>query len=168
MNDRPIIYGEEQDAVLLPLRPGKHTAKVTWTLPEELGNLVMTPPLSIPSASNLSLNINMPRNRWILFVRGPAMGPAVLFWGMLLVIAVVASFLGVQGWSPLRSWEWFLLGAGAATSYWPMALLIVAWFFLLSHRQGIVERIANFDRLVAVHPLACQQHFHLSAPSRSR
>ncbi len=143
IDGRPIIYGEEKGAILLPLRPGRHAAKVTWTMLEKLSARINTPSIPITLASNLSLKIDMPRNRWILFVSGPAMGPAVLFWGVLLVIALLSALLGHQSWSPLRPWEWFLLGAGVATSFWPVTFLIVAWFFMVSHRQQMVEKATS-------------------------
>jgi len=68
------------------------------------------------------------------------MGPAVLFWGVLVVIALVAFILGNQSWSVLKSWQWLLLGVGVTTTFMPLLIIILAWFVLLSFRNKILAQ----------------------------
>ena len=49
------------------------------------------------------------QDRWVLFVMGPKLGPAVLFWGVLIVIVILAIGLGKIPLTPLKGWHWFLL-----------------------------------------------------------
>ncbi|MDH3976275.1 MAG: hypothetical protein OEV42_18570, partial [Deltaproteobacteria bacterium] len=81
--------------------------------------------------------IKMPGDRWILFTKGPAMGPAVLFWGLLLVIFLVAAGLGQIRITPLRARQWMLLGVGLSQLEVEMAAIIVAWFLALGLRARI-------------------------------
>ena len=40
------------------------------------------------------------------------MGPTVLFWGLVVVLVLIARGLGRSRITPLRSWDWLLLGLG--------------------------------------------------------
>ena len=42
------------------------------------------------AARNITLSLDLPADRWILFLGGPQMGPALLFWGVLLVVLALA------------------------------------------------------------------------------
>jgi hypothetical protein len=77
----------------------------------------------------------MPAGRWLLFAAGPSWGPAVLFWGYLLVVMLAALLLGRIALSPLNSAEWLLLGLGLTQVEAPVALLIVGWLFALAYRE---------------------------------
>src|SRR5262249_35565463 len=54
----------------------------------------------------------LPPSRWLLATRGPAWGPAVLFWPYLLFVVAVSVLLGRVPESPLTSVQWVLLGLG--------------------------------------------------------
>ena len=67
---------------------------------------------------------------------GPAVGPAVLYWGELLVMIALAFVLARSGRTRLRFHQWLLLALGFSTFYlsWFFLLLVVAWLFALDWR----------------------------------
>jgi hypothetical protein len=80
--------------------------------------------------------MTVPADRWLLFAAGPRLGPAVLFWGVLLVVLLAALALGRVKIVPLRTHQWLLLGIGLTQAN-PLVVVVVAgWFFALAWRQN--------------------------------
>ncbi|EPJ43438.1 MAG: hypothetical protein OFPII_41680 [Osedax symbiont Rs1] len=150
LNNKSIIYVEELGKVILPIPPGANSIDVNWSMDESLSWLTHTPQLALPDATNIALNIKMPDNRWILAVQGPLIGPAILFWGVLMMILLICFVLGRQAWSPLKSWQWMLMGAGIATSFWPVTLLVVAWFVVLAKHHKLINADTSTARFQIV------------------
>lgn len=131
--DQPRVL--EQSALRLPLRPGTQRVAVGWRESVESGVVMAGPQVALGgSASNLHLSLSPPEGRWLLLTRGPQVGPAVLIWGELLVMALVALLLARIGRTPLRFHHWLLLGLGFSTLSWPAAALVGAWLLLLGWR----------------------------------
>ena len=86
---------------------------------------------------NHKIQVNLGQDRWVLFVSGPRLGPAVLFWGVLIVLALLAYGLGKVKTIPLKGWQWFLLAVGFSQAELMTALVVVAWLFLLAWRQTL-------------------------------
>jgi hypothetical protein len=63
------------------------------------------------------------------------LGPAVLFWSMVLVMGVLAWGLARMRWTPLGAAAWFLLGIGLAQASLASAAVVVGWFVVLAARQ---------------------------------
>lgn len=132
---------ERDGAVVLPLRPGLQRAQLTWQLEEGVANWTTTLPLVLPTpATNLHLTLQLPRDRWPVWLRGPDIGPAMLYWGVLAVVVAVALVLGLAvrrlGLSiPLAAWQWLLLGVGMSTVNSAGSLAVIAWFFALEARR---------------------------------
>ena len=63
------------------------------------------------------------------------MGPAVLYWGELVVFIAVAWLLGRWAKSPLRFVEWLLLGLGLSTQSWFVFSLTAAWLMTMRWRE---------------------------------
>jgi hypothetical protein len=121
----------------LPILPGEHTIRLDWRADGEVGTRLTTPPVDIgATASNLSLQLELPRNRWLLATSGPRLGPAVLYWSELAVLILFAVLLGRTSLAPLRTWEWLLLGIGFSTFAWPALGWVVAWLLF----SGVRER----------------------------
>jgi hypothetical protein len=76
----------------------------------------------------------MPEDRWVLFVQGPRIGPVVLFWGVLAVLAVLSLGLGRVRLTPLRSWDWLLLGIGLSLAQVWVLVLVAGWLLALGLR----------------------------------
>ncbi|MCA9690332.1 MAG: hypothetical protein KC636_12030, partial [Myxococcales bacterium] len=128
--------GQEEQSVRLPLVPGAQTIELDWREPVELGPHYRAPEVIVgKKAVNVTVDIEFPRDRWILWVRGPTLGPAVLFWSSVLVLILAALLLGRIGDTPMRSHRWFLLGLGMIPlSIWA-AMFVVLWFLALRWRR---------------------------------
>jgi hypothetical protein len=126
---------QEGGEVIIPLRPGAQDIEVKWRGSDAVDTLTETPAIDLGGPHvNASLQMSLGRDRWILWTRGPAMGPAVLFWGVLIVIVLVALALGRLRQTPLKTWQWALLGVGLSQVPLPFAAVVVAWFFVMAYR----------------------------------
>ena len=125
-------------ALSLPIKPGTQKVQVSWREPTGVSAWYETAPidLGVPSV-NTHIELQLPRDRWPLLTGGPGLGPAVLFWGLLLMIILFAAGLGQIRLTPLRTWQWGLLGVGLSQVPVWMALVIVAWFLALGARQQL-------------------------------
>lgn len=121
--------------VMVPVTPGAHQLRVDWREPRGMGPHFQTQPLNLGAAGvNDALSVNVPQDRVVLAVGGPAVGPAVLFWGVLLVIVAAAVALGRWHFSPLGAVSWVLLGLGVAQMSLAGVALVVGWFLVLEAR----------------------------------
>lgn len=122
--------------LIIPINPGQHWVEVSWRQPLGIGWRNKSPQVNIEDDYvNHLLQVNVPRNRWVLFVGGPDMGPAILFWGVLLVLVLVSFLLGRFKALPLRSWHWVILMVGLCTGWVQSIVVVVLWFLLLHQRQ---------------------------------
>jgi hypothetical protein len=88
---------------------------------------------------NSQIHLDLPSSRWILFLGGPQLGPAILFWGLVLVLLIASIILGRNQWTPLRTWQWFLLGLVVSQLHITASLLIFAWLLALGWRGQLVK-----------------------------
>lgn len=86
-------------------------------------------------AANIGLDLGLPQNRWVLFTHGPRVGPAVLYWGELAVLLLVAFGLSRLRWTPLKLRDWLLLGIGFSTVSWLALAVVVGWLFAMAWRE---------------------------------
>ncbi|HNN86611.1 MAG TPA: hypothetical protein PKK14_03750 [Pseudomonadales bacterium] len=122
----------------LPLHPGSQQLTVSWRQEATLDWRTATPQPQIDEPlSNIHLKVHLPEGRWLLAVGGPLMGPALLYWGVLTVIVLVAIALGRSGVAPLATWQWLLLGIGMSTVNAAGSLLVVAWFVAMARRRTL-------------------------------
>lgn len=123
--------------LIIPVNPGEHWIEVSWRQPSPSGFKSQSPVVSIEDAYvNHLLQVKVPRNRWVLFVGGPDMGPAILFWGVLIVLVVVGFALGRVEALPLKSTHWILLMVGLCAGWVETIVVVVLWFLLLQQRQA--------------------------------
>lgn len=129
-------------AVSLPIRPGEQTVQLEWRSADAISWRIATPEVELgASAVNLSMQVAVPENRWVLAVAGPRLGPAVLFWSVLFVLALVSFGLAQVRSVPLRFHHWFLLGLGLTQVPVWMSAVVVAWFFALAWRRDRATRL---------------------------
>jgi len=127
---------QERQTVTIPIMPGRQTIGISWREPRGIATRVTTPRFELGAPSvNADTVINMPADRWTLFVAPALLGPAVLFWGLLLVFALVAFALGRAGLTPLRTVDWFLLSLGLTQVPIWSATLVVGWLLALGWRK---------------------------------
>ena len=137
----PLNLRTQDDKLSLPLTPGSHSFEVRWRENIEAGVLAQTPLLALGApAANIDLQLFLPADRWLLATQGPISGPAVLYWGELIVMLLLAFGLSRSSRSPLKLWQWVLLGIGFSTFSWLALLLVVAWLFALEWRAHTALR----------------------------
>ncbi len=145
---------QEGDRVTLSFPPGAQKAALAWREPRGLAGsslLFRTPrvDLGVSSVNALTL-LQLSPDRWVLFAGGPRLGPAVLFWGQLLALLLVAAGLARSTLAPLRFRHWVLLGVGLSQIPLAAAGVVAAWLLALGWRRakgGEVRRAAVFDLL---------------------
>jgi hypothetical protein len=125
--------------VNLPVSPGVHRIRLALEWPAGVGFRIAAPAVDLGSpAVNLNVRMNLPENRWVLLTHGPKLGPAVLFWGELLIIIIAALGLARLGLVPLRAWQWFLLLVGLSQSPIWIGAAVVGWILAMGLRGRIV------------------------------
>ncbi len=126
---------DENGVVTLPLDPGAHSVQLTWRSGDAISALFASPAVDLGAASvNASTRMELPHSRWVLFTGGPSLGPAVMFWGLLIVVVAVALGLGRTGRTPLRTRHWLLLGVGLSQIPIYLSIIVVGWLFALDAR----------------------------------
>ncbi|MBV1909038.1 MAG: hypothetical protein KUG78_06920 [Kangiellaceae bacterium] len=138
-----INLGAVEGIVSIGLKPGTHQLKLLLesTRPISFDSKTNEILLSQPFA-NLSTQVNLPGNRWLLSARGPGYGPAIVYWGELIFFLLLAFGLSRLSFSPLNYAQWLILGLGMSTYSWP-ALSGVAIWLLASEWKRHNQRIGN-------------------------
>lgn len=127
---------KQGNAVTLSLAPGAARVTIGFRILRGITSVFRVPKFDFGAPSvNATTRVSLSNARWILFVRGPRLGPAVLFWSLLLVLGLVAYGLGALRWVPLTRGEWMLLGIGLSQIPLPVAAVVVGWLLALGYRQ---------------------------------
>ncbi len=121
--------------VTIPVTPGAQEVAIAWREPVAIGPWFGAPAIDLGAPSvNASIALHVPAGRWLLLAGGPRVGPAVLFWSLLVVLVVVAIGLGRNRWTPLRTGHWLLLAIGLSqVDVWAGAV-VVGWLLALGWR----------------------------------
>ena len=134
---------QEDNIVIIPLHPGLQNISIKWLLGSGVVFNTRTPTLKLGApASNIDISMILPQSRWPLLVTGPDIGPAMLYWGVLIVILFVAILLGraikrFQLAIPVNTWQWILLAIGMSTVNMVGGIFVVFWFFALEARTKL-------------------------------
>ncbi|NEV60889.1 NnrS family protein [Thiorhodococcus minor] len=127
----------------VPLVPGAQQVRMRWHSDQALtASFQPRVPDLGTTAVNVSESLTLPPGRWALFVAGPEVGPAVLFWGVLIVMAGLALVLGRSRLTPLRAHDWLLLSIGLTLAQVWVVLLVAGWLFALGLRRRLDETTA--------------------------
>lgn len=140
----------DQGALSIPILPGEHAVNVRWQTDSTLAFRELTPAVDLGvAAGNITLVMEVPENRWILFAGGPDLGPAVLYWSELAALVLLALLLGRIDLTPLGTTQWILLGLGFSTFSWAAFAVVALW--LLSsgarHRWSLTQVSRHFNLL---------------------
>ncbi len=151
-DNAPLNLHAQDGKLTLPLTPGTHRFEVRFRTDAALGMLTQTPSVALGMpAANVNLALNLPANRWLLATWGPAVGPAVLYWGELIVMILVAFGLSRSGRTRLKFRDWLLLGLGFSTFSWSALIVVVVWLFAFDWRgreaQSKNESLFNLSQL---------------------
>lgn len=121
----------------LPIRPGAQDVRVEWRSVDPIAWRIASPEVALGApAVNLIALVGMPEDRWILALGGPRLGPYVLFWSVLGVLALVAYGLSRVPGVPLRFHHWLLLGVGLTQVPIWMGALVAGWLLALAWRRA--------------------------------
>jgi hypothetical protein len=76
-----------------------------------------------------------------MLVQGPFIGPAVLMWGVLVMLIALAYALGRIRITPLRMTHWALLGLGLTQVPIYVSFLVLVWLLALGARQSLTPEL---------------------------
>jgi len=147
--DGQVLNTEDDRNVVLPVHPGMQKLQVVWSEPLDPGLRWQSPAITLAdSATNIDIQVTVPDDRWLLWANGPAMGPVLLYWGVLLVIIAIAAVLGRicrehPDTPPLKTWHWILLGIGMSTANSVGSIVVVVWLFALAARGRFGGRLTH-------------------------
>jgi len=148
INDKSLPPQQEGRLVTLPIVPGAQKIILQFQQPIGMSSHFITPKVELGIDSvNTNIEIAMQTDRWILFVGGQPIGPAVMIWGMLIVIALASIGLGLVNLTPLKIHHWLLLGIVLSQVPVYLMLGVVGWFMALGLRARISPNVSalKFD-----------------------
>lgn len=142
---QPIALVERK--VVLPVQPGRHSAEIAWRAPRGIAFLTRTPEVDVGApVVNAGLELALSLDRWTWFVGGPRLGPAVLWWSLLAVAALLSLGLARSRLTPLGVASWFLLFVGLTQVPIFLALVVAGWLLALGwRREHPFESVGVFD-----------------------
>lgn len=132
----------------IPIVPGEHEISLRWResrgIQSFLWGRFATRALDtgLPGVNALT-SLELPQDRVVLATGGPAIGPAVLFWGFIPLLLVAAILLGRSARTPLTPFSWFVVMLGLAQSSLAHAPILVFWVLVLCLRPSIPEMQAR-------------------------
>ncbi|EIC20228.1 hypothetical protein [Thiorhodovibrio frisius] len=122
----------------LPLVPGVQQVELRWHQPAGLGLGYRPEPVDLGVGSvNAITEVSLGADRWVLWTQGAGVGPAVLFWSVLLVLALLAWGLARWRLTPLGWHDWLLLGIGLSQADIWVSLLVAGWLLALGWRRRL-------------------------------
>ncbi len=126
-----------EGALELPLVPGSQTVVLEWQQPTGLALWYQPPAVTLDlPAVNARTRIELGSQRWVLWGWGDGWGPAVLFWPLLIVLAVLAWGLSRLPFTPLTFIDWLLLAIGLSQAELWIGALVAGWLLALGWRRG--------------------------------
>ena len=135
----------EGGRLLFSLAPPLTRVEVTWREQRGISSFFRPSGVDVGAAGvNAYVSVQLPADRWILWLGGPAFGPVVLFWGALVVTLLVALGLSRVPNSPLRVGAWVLLSIGLTQVPVVAGAVVVAWLLALAWRGAYGARVAHF------------------------
>ncbi|MGX5200797.1 hypothetical protein [Aliikangiella sp. IMCC44632] len=139
-NGQPLNIGAVDNLVSINLKLGENQLAIVLEAPLSLSLIseVTTPKLNF-AYSNLTSEVIVPENRWLLRASGPGIGPAFIYWGELLFFIGLAFGLSRLAFSPLNYWQWLALGFGMSTFSWGALAFVGAWLLSTQWRRQIPD-----------------------------
>lgn len=134
----PLVAGP----VGLPIVPGRQSIVVTWESPQPIATGTRTSVVELSTvARNIDLTLALSADRWPLLVGGPALGPAVMYWGVLVLVILIALALARIPGLPLSTMDAVLVGLGMSLCNLPGTVVVGVWLLVLLARRRAAERL---------------------------
>ncbi len=122
--------------IKLPIHPGSQTVTTVWREARGMGLRFTTSAIDVGTRGvNGMIDVTLPEGRWLLLVGGPTLGPAVLIWGIVIALALIAYGLARVPVTPLGTGQWFLLALGLTQAPLSIGIIVAGWFFLSGLRK---------------------------------
>jgi len=119
---------QQGQLVALPIHPGEQAATLVWRDGTGIRSRLVSPEIDLGAPSvNSTITFSLGQDRWVLLTGGPRFGPAVLFWGVLIVIALLSIVLGKLPLTPIKTWQWFLLLIGLSQIPVIGGIVVAGW-----------------------------------------
>ncbi|MDR2688357.1 MAG: hypothetical protein LBB76_01200 [Azoarcus sp.] len=132
----------------LPVSPGTQAYSLKLRRQGDVGWITTSPAIDLGlPAANIDLRAFLTERRWILAASGPAVGPAILYWGELVAALIIAFLLARGGWTSLGRGQWFLLVLGFSTFSWLTLFYITLWLIVVDWRARRAESFAHWPAL---------------------
>ncbi|TVQ86991.1 MAG: hypothetical protein EA400_12115 [Chromatiaceae bacterium] len=130
-----------QNGVLdLPVVPGVQQVAIAWREPVPLTRVWRPSTVDVGTPGvNAETRLRLGPDRWVLWASGPGIGPAVVFWGVVALVVVLATILARLDLTPLSLLDWLLLGLGLSQAEVWAAVLVVLWLFALGLRRRLTR-----------------------------
>ncbi len=134
--DKKVAIRPQGQTLRLPVEAGQQQFEIKWQQPWNRSFEEQVPPVLLGGpAANVTTTLHLGEDRWLLWALGPAWGPAVLFWSLVLLVVFMSFFLGrIQG-PPLKTWHWLLLGLGCLQLPVFAIICLVGWFLAMASRR---------------------------------
>ncbi len=131
--------------ITVGLKPGKHQIELLIEAPIPVDFKQVIKSIKIGrDFSNLTSQVNLPDNRWLLSASGDGYGPAILYWGELIFFLLLAIGLSRLSFSPLNYWQWLILGLGMSTFSWPALALVAIWLLASQWKRENKDSIIKY------------------------
>ena len=118
----------------VPLAPGSSVVKVDFKLGGGRSLWYRAPAVDVGGEIvNGHVEIIESGNRTMIWLGGASWGPVVLVWPYLLLLAAIGVVLGRIPNGPLTTRQWLLVAPGLTQVPAAVAVMLVAWFFLVHH-----------------------------------
>ena len=138
INNKNMPIRNTKDGLSLPVLPGSQKINVVWNESRGVASIFSTSEVNLGTDSvNSKITLIPGSKRWVLLTSGPAMGPAVLFWGVFAIILIFSYGLGRIKGTPLSTLQWILLWIGLSASEPLSAIVIVGSIFALKARHNM-------------------------------
>jgi hypothetical protein len=133
-HDQPLR--QEGRKITVPLTPGRQRITLAFEAAAGLAPLYRGPLVDLGSPSvNADVTIHLPLDRWVLWTRGPRIGPAVLLPSALVLVLLVAWLLGRARVLPLRTHQLVLIGLGFVPLSLGAGAIVVGLLIALAWRR---------------------------------
>ena len=126
--------------ILLPVQTGTHIYEVDWLNEANASTLFSTPSIQLQQgARNIDVSMTYPQGRWILYLGGPTLGAAVLYWAVVFVVLLVAVGISRLPNMPMTTTDAVLLSLGATLANLWGLLFAGVWFLMIWVRARKTE-----------------------------